>query len=509
MGADLNTTSAITEDVDSVPVPLPGRSALACAIRCVRHSPLGFLLLSAVILLPCLWHRRIEASDLGSHVYNAWLAQLIAHGQAPGLWIAHQWTNVLFDLLLSGLGALLGLAAAEKIAVSVCVLVFFWGVFALVSAATGRAPWVLTPVIALATYGYTFEMGLLNYYLALGLSFFCLAILWRGQAVEKFAAIPLAVLIFMAHPFGLIWLACAFAYVAVAERLPLRYQFALFLAAAGAIFLVHYYFWHHYIFEAEPDPFYWFSGADQLILFARRYVIPERLLIVFILGFLLVDVIRRRREPGLWKSYALPVQLYIVIELAVFLFPRGVHFPHRVAIALITERLTSISAALACCVLGVMRPSRWHLAASLAIAAIFFTFLYQDTGTINRIERRVELAVRTIPPGQRVLATILPLPDWRILMQHIADRACIGYCFSYGNYEPGSEVFRIRASPGNRYVMDDYEDAVDMEEGDYVVRPEDLPAYQVFQCSTTGLDICIRPLQAGEENNRLGVYQEP
>jgi hypothetical protein len=466
-------------------------------------------MISAIILVPCFWHRHIEASDLGSHVYNAWLAHLIAHGQAPGLWIAPQWTNVLFDFLLSGVGSVLGLAVAEKIAVSLCVLVFFWGLFALISAATERPPWFLTPVMASVAYGYTFEMGLLNYYLALGLSFFCIAILWRGQTWEKLAAVPLAVLVVMAHPFGLIWLVCAFAYVAIAERLPLRYQFVLVLAAAGAIAFVHYYFWHYTIFEAEPDPFYWFSGADQLILFGGRYVVPERSLIVCALAALLVDVVRRRRERDLWKAYAIPVQLYVVIELAVFLFPRGVHFPHRVAIALITERLTSISAAAACCVLGVMRPSKRHLAASLVIAGIFFTFVYQDTGTVNKIEDQIERAERALPPGQRVLATILPLPGWRILMQHIADRACIGHCFSYGNYEPGSAVFRVRASEGNHYAMDDYEDAVDMEEGDYTVRPEDLPAYQVFQCSTTGMDICIRALQAGEENNRLGVYEQP
>jgi hypothetical protein len=475
----------------------------------VRQHPLRFSLVSAILLAPCFWHRHIEASDLGSHLYNAWLAQLIAHGQAPGLWIASQRTNVLFDLLLSCLGSAVGLAAAEKIAVSLCVLIFFWGIFALVSAATGRAPWFLTPVLAIVAYGYTFEMGLFNFYLAIGLSFFCIAILWRGAPWEKLAAIPIAGLVVMAHPFGLIWLGCVIAYIAIAERLPLRYQFILVLAAAGAIACVHYYFWHHTVFEAEPDPFYWFTGADQLTLFGDRYLVPERLLIAFALISLAVDVALRRREPGLWKAYALPVQLYFVIELAVFLFPRGVHFPHRVAIALITERLTSISAAVACCVLGVMRPSKWHLAASLAIAAIFFTFLYQDTATISRIEAQVERAVRTLPPGQRVLATILPLPDWRILMQHVVDRACIGHCFSYGNYEPGSEVFRVRASPGNHYVMTDYEDAVDMEEGHYVLLPEDLPAYQVYQCTTTGLDICIRSLQAGEENNRLGVYQEP
>ena len=508
-GTDLNTISAHAGEVAGFPFPSPGKSAFASAVRYVRKHPLRHVLVSAIILVPCFWHRHIEASDLGSHLYNAWLAQLIAHGQAPGLWIVHQWTNVLFDLLLSGFGSAFGLAAAEKIAVSLCVLIFFWGLFALISAATGSAPWLLIPVTALVTYGYTFEMGLLNYYLALGLSFFCIAILWRGAAWEKLVAIPLAVLVAMAHPFGLIWLACATAYVAIAERLPLRYQFVLVVAAAAAICFVHYYFWHHYIFEAEPDPFYWFNGSDQLILFGGRYVIPERLLIVFALSALVVDVVRRRHEPGLWEAYALPLQLYVVIELAVFLFPRGVHFPHRVAIALITERLTSISAAAGCCLLGVMRPSRWHLAASLAIAGIFFCFLYQDTGTVNKIEDQVERAVGTLPPGQRVLATLLPLPDWRITIQHVADRACIGHCFSYGNYEPGTAVFRVRASAANPYVMDNYEDAVDMEEGDYVVRPEDLPASQVFQCSATGMDICLRALRAGEENNRLGVYEEP
>ena len=488
---------------------MPGKAALASAAGYVSSHPLRFLLVSGILLIPCFWHRHIEASDLGSHTYNAWLAQLIAHGQAPGLWIARQWTNVLFDLMLSGLGSALGLAAAEKISVSLCVLIFFWGLFALVSAVTKRAPWLLVPVMALVAYGYTFEMGLLNYYLSVGLSFFCIAILWRGQALEKLAAIPLAVLVAMAHPFGIIWLVCAFVYISIADRLPLRYQLVLVLAATGAIFFVHYYFWHHTIFEAEPDPFYWFSGADQMILFGRRYVIPERLLIVFAIVSLVVDGVHRRRQPELWKDYALPLQLYIVIELAVFWFPRGVQFPDRVAIALITERLTSISAAAGCCVLGAMQPRKWHLAASLAIAGIFFTFLYQDTGTVNKIEDQVERAVRTVPPGQRVLATILPLPGWRILMQHIADRACIGHCFSYGSYEAGTGVFRVRTSGRNPYAMDDYGDAVDMEEGHYVVRPEDLPISQVFQCSATGTEICIRSLQAGEENNRLGVYQEP
>jgi hypothetical protein len=37
------------------------------------------------------------AGDLSSHLYNAWLAELIGQGRAPGLVIVEQHTNVLFE----------------------------------------------------------------------------------------------------------------------------------------------------------------------------------------------------------------------------------------------------------------------------------------------------------------------------------------------------------------------------------------------------------------------------
>ena len=93
-------------------------------------------------------------------------------GPRPGLWTAPQHTNVLFDILLSNLGPVFGWWAAEKLAVSAAVLIFFWGAFALVAAAVQRPPWSLLPCIALITYGWTFHLGFFNYYLSLGLSFF-------------------------------------------------------------------------------------------------------------------------------------------------------------------------------------------------------------------------------------------------------------------------------------------------------------------------------------------------
>src|SRR5882762_3010538 len=95
----------------------------------LRRNVLAVVLLSALLVVPCFWHSRIQAGDLGSHVYNAWLAQLIEQQQVSGLTIARQSSNILFDLLLLHVGNLVGLVAAEKIVVSFAVLVFFWGCF--------------------------------------------------------------------------------------------------------------------------------------------------------------------------------------------------------------------------------------------------------------------------------------------------------------------------------------------------------------------------------------------
>ena len=92
------------------------------------------LLISLLLVVPCFWHAHIEAGDLGSHVYNAWLAELVEQGRAPGVYTVWQWDNVLFDLLLLYFAKVFGFAAAEKIAVSLCVLIFFWGLFAFMRA---------------------------------------------------------------------------------------------------------------------------------------------------------------------------------------------------------------------------------------------------------------------------------------------------------------------------------------------------------------------------------------
>lgn len=478
-------------------------SAFAAAFRFAIKHWLALSGISILILAPCFWHHEIVASDLGSHLYNAWLVQLIHRGQAPGLWIAPQHTNILFDILLSNLGSIFGLHAAEKLAVSLAVLTFFWGAFALISAAVRRPPWTLLPCIALVTYGWTFHLGFFNYYLSLGLSFFGLALWWRGKVRERLSLLLIAPVVFVAHPLGLMWLTGAAVYIGIAEVFPRRaYQWLFCIAVAASLFAAHTYIWRHYVADQGARPFYSFNGADQLVLFGERYRSLARALLAFAIVSITVDLIRRRRESGFLKYYSLPIQLYILAMFAALVLPDAIHFPPPTAtIALFTERLTSVTAVIGCCVLGAMQPRKWHFAAVAAIAAVFFAFLYRDTAIVNRMEAQIVQLVSKLPPNQRVLGTIEQFPGSRILNQHIIDRACIARCFSYGNYEPGSGVFRVRATSGNPYVLNSYELATETEEGDYLVQAADLPIYEVYQCSENGTEMCMRSLKAGEYND--------
>ena len=234
---------------------------------------------SAGLLIPIYWHHRIEAGDFASHVYNAWLAQLIQQGRAPGLWIARQWNNVLFDLLLSWLGDAFGLRVAERIAVSIAVLIFFWGAFALISVTTRRTPWSVAPLIAVFAYGWTFEMGFMNFYISLGLCFLALAALWRFKNRGWLVSLVLIPLIWVAHPLGVVCLAALAAYVTLANSVQPRHHAYVLLATGIFLFGVRTFLAGHYDVKWNGRAWYFFfNGADQLALYSPRYDVLYALL---------------------------------------------------------------------------------------------------------------------------------------------------------------------------------------------------------------------------------------
>src|SRR5215472_1507203 len=291
----------------------------------LRHNRWLILGVSFAVLIPCFWHPRIEAGDLGSHVYNAWLAQLIEKGQAPGLYLARQWNNILFDMMLLHLANLAGFAAAQRVAVSICVLIFFWGVFAFLSAVTERPPWLLTPWIAMLAYGYSFSMGFMNYYLSLGLACFALALLWRPKGMDWVAAAIFALLAIVAHPIGFLWLVGTLAYLKLRAKLPAWRKLVLPAAAIAGFCIVYWYAAHHPELSADWDrgPFYLYNGADQLALYGKRYTALAVAAFSFGVFCVATDLYYRRRQQGSWKVFGLPFELYAVAFCATALLPEN------------------------------------------------------------------------------------------------------------------------------------------------------------------------------------------
>src|SRR5260370_17152924 len=64
-------------------------------LQFLRAYVWSVLLISVFVLLPCFWHKSIEAGFLPSHTYNAFLAPLIPRPPAPRLYIPTPLNNTL------------------------------------------------------------------------------------------------------------------------------------------------------------------------------------------------------------------------------------------------------------------------------------------------------------------------------------------------------------------------------------------------------------------------------
>ncbi len=133
--------------------------------------------------------------------------------------------------------------------------------------------------------------------------------------------------------------------------------------------------------------------------------------------------------------------------------------------------------------------------APLALCILFFAFLFRDEGKLNRFEDRIDQVVAQLPYGQRVVSSIVDSDLRASAETHMIDRACVDHCYSYANYEPSTAAFRIRATKPNPYVIFDYTDSFDMQNGMYVFKERDLPVY-ALEISRSG-QIETRSLPAG------------
>lgn len=472
----------------------------------LRRYWLRISIISVLLLIPCFWHRHIEAGDLPSHVYNAWLAQLVETGHAPGLWLDKRWNNVFFDFALLGIGKLLGWEAAEKIATSGTVLIFFWGTFAFICSITRRTPWSLLPCLAMIAYGWMFEMGFMNCYASFGFAFWGLAILIGGRGRLRWAAGLVVPLIWLAHPVGLALFASIGAYILIAERLPSRGQVGLFLAASLFIvgirlFIQAHTHSIHVLWRHEPN--HLLDGFDQFLLYQAHYLLTARLFRALLWTCILMEIVRGRFAEWSPSSFV-PLQLWSLTLLCAQLLPADIYFsfPQHMGlpgIGFLTERATFVTIILVCCLLGTLKPQNWHFVGFAFIAVIYFIFLYNDTGEINQMENRVDALVQSIPPGQRVIAAILTFPDAsNVSTTRIIDRACVGRCFSYGSYEASAKQFRISARPGNPIVLADSAFVWEAVTGRYIVQKQDIPLTEIYQEPSDFKKLIVHKLVVGD-----------
>ena len=466
---------AIETPLEFIPVPDDGPSLEPAK---PRGGALRVFGISALVLVPCFWQARIQAGDLSSHLYNAWLSTLIEQGRAEGLVVVTQWTNVLFDLLLAGLLQIVGFAAAQRIAVSLCVLNFVWGAFALMSAVSRHRAWHMLPYIAILAYGWVFHLGLFNFYLSMGLCFWALALLWGKRTGHALAALPLLAVAYVAHALPVAWIVGAVGYRWLARQVLPRDRVVLTVAGVAAIYAARRFFMLHYAHRWSPAQAMGITGADQVLIFGPKYYVVA-VALLFIWSYLMLRQLDRK--GGLRTILGIPFQLFVFIAATVWLLPGAVMLPgFNHALDYINDRMSLAAGIAFLALIAGVRPDRWERRALAATLGIYFTFLYVDQRAQNRIEDLMEQAVAQLPPASRVINGLCDNNSRIHPMAHILDRVCIGKCWSYGNYEPASGAFRVRAAENNSLVVADSIAAEDIEHGKYVVQVSDPPLYQIF-----------------------------
>ncbi len=293
---------------------------------------------SAALLVPCFWHSRVQAGDLGSHVYNAWLADQIRTGGLPGLALVQPWTNFLFDRVLSALIHLTGYGTGQQIAVSLVVLIFFWGAFRFVAALSGAPAWPVAPLLAVLTYGWTFHAGFFNYLLGMGLSLWAITLLLRPHAPRILGAITLMGLASGRARAGLrkrmrdsrISDCRAQSYLGSAEYICSQRRSCALSPADSSISSLFPTRW-------SPTQLINLTGMDQAWVFGLGYCVLVPVLVVVMLSVL-------ERSRGIADT---AVQLWLLAAASVVLIPTTIYYaPFGPGLSFISDRSSLITGVL-------------------------------------------------------------------------------------------------------------------------------------------------------------------
>jgi hypothetical protein len=393
-----------------------------------------------------------------------------------------------------------GRAATERIVVGAAVELFFWGAFSFVAAASGQRSWIIAPSLGMITYGMIFHMGFLNFYISTGLSLWLMALLWHPRRPWLWLAIPVAILALLAHPLPLAWASGALLYVYGARRVPESVRAAAFIAGVCALIAAQ-----NILLALVPahwsfsdllglDGFLGLLGAGQLWIYSAIYlIVVAGILIVWLILFL------ERMYRGRFLADPL-VHIWALSLVAYALLPAIIPLPqYRFPIAFMPYRLSLFTALLFCAIVAGGPHGRSVTRFSGLLAAAFFTMLYLDARSLNQVEAELTRLVAGLPPGARLVAALQDSSSIRLNgLIHVGSAPCIGHCWDYGNYEPSTGQFRVRASVPNGVVADDMRIVNEIETGKHIVTREEAPLYSVCAPKAPGTLFELRKLGAGE-----------
>jgi hypothetical protein len=454
--------------------------------------------------VPCVWQQHIQANDLSSHLYNAWLANRAAAGDLKGIYVVSQYSNIFFDVLLSWLLKSFSVIVTERIAVILSVQIFFWGCFALASAVSGRAAWRIAPFLGLLAYGVVFRMGFFNFYISVGICCGAIALVWwkdSQTSPARWLAAPLLILAATAHFLPCLWASMVIAYILAARRInPSRRWLLLLAGLASTAGLA--------VFLASRVPSVWmhglpiesYVGADQVLVYGAKYKIVAAALLC---SWILLLVRRFELRPRPWEDVAL--QLWLLMAVACILLPDSIRLPlYAGGFTFIGIRLSLLSAIFLCALAAEVPTKIPEKAFHVALLVAFLAFSYTDERSLNYIEQKVATAIAGLPPDAIVLSTLKDSWLDGEALQHVLDRPCIGRCFDFADYEPATGQFRVRALPGNPYVISDSSDITNLEHGQLVLARTDIKVYRLFPCAA-GREVCADRVSPGQRLTKQDI----
>ena len=458
----------------------------------VSRSIVAYFAVAVLLAVPCFWQARVQANDLSSHLYSAWLVSQVAAGNVAGLYIERQSTNLLFDLMLESLLTRFGPLFAERAALIVLVETLFWGWFALASVVSGRPAWGVVPLIAMMSYGAVFRLGLMNFYLSVALAIWAIVIVCRfGRAL---VALPVLAAAYIAHVIPFAWALFVIGYILAAQRWKAGRLWLFSACTAGVAALsmvISFQFPSSWTRQFRVASIF---GADQLLTYGSKYKI---LAAGWFCCCILLLARRLERSPA-FRSDAV-LQLWTISAAACLLLPDAVKLPgYDGTLSFITLRLSLLAAIPLTVSIAMAQPGRLYTAALLLLATGFFIFSYADERRINAVEDSVAAAVAILPTGSRVLSNLTDSHMYVPALNHLASRPCIGRCFDFGHYEPATRQFRLRASHENQFVISDMNEIRALERGEYVFNRSDLVVFRFMPCSPPHREICAAPLRSGE-----------